>query len=66
MEYLYDHDGHTHNDILQYFIDEFPNANQSNLNENELWEYLKTKFDTHEDPKSNKLSHYIFQLMEIA
>ena len=31
LEYLYNNEGHTYNDILQYFIDKFPNANQSNL-----------------------------------
>ncbi len=27
----------------------------------ELWEYLQREFHDHSDPKSNKLSHYIWQ-----
>lgn len=61
----------THPTGLKYYAGEIPilpnilrawnNANNSNLNENELWEHLKSKFDDHQDPKSNKLSHYIWQ-----
>jgi DNA modification methylase len=47
--------------ILPNILRAWNNANESNLNESELWEYLKTKFETHDDPKSNKLSHYIWQ-----
>ena len=47
--------------ILPNILRAWNNANESNLNEVELWDYLKTKFETHEDPKSNKLSHYIWQ-----
>jgi DNA modification methylase len=39
----------------------FNNENESKFNESELWEYLKNNFADHEDPKSNKLSHYIWQ-----
>lgn len=47
--------------ILPNILRAFNNANESKFNEEELWEYLKVTFDNHEDPKSNKLSHYIWQ-----
>lgn len=37
------------------------NANDSNLTAEQLWKHLNVKFINHEDPKSNKLSHYIWQ-----
>jgi DNA modification methylase len=61
----------THKHGLKYYAGEIPvlpnilrawnNANKSDLNEAQLWEYLNSKFKNHEDPKSNKLSHYIWQ-----
>lgn len=47
--------------ILPNILKAWNNANNSNLNESELWNHLKNKFSDHEDPKSNKLSHYIWQ-----
>ena len=47
--------------ILQNILRAWNNANDSYFNEAKLWEYLNTKFINHEDPKSNKLSHYIWQ-----
>jgi len=47
--------------ILPNILQAWNNANESNLNSDELWEHLKTKFADHADPKSNKLSHYIWQ-----
>lgn len=47
--------------ILPNILRAWNNANDSNVNEDELWQYLKSKFEDHEDPKSNKLSHYIWQ-----
>lgn len=47
--------------ILPNILQAWNNANESNLNEEQLWEYLKKTYDDHEDPKSNKLSHYIWQ-----
>lgn len=47
--------------ILPNILRAWNNANESDLNEVELWEYLKNKFENHDDPKSNKLSHYIWQ-----
>ena len=61
----------THEQGLKYYAGEVPvlpnilrawnNANNSNLNEAQLWEYLNNEFKDHKDPKSNKLSHYIWQ-----
>lgn len=47
--------------ILPNILRAWNNANESDLNEVQLWEYLKSKFENHDDPKSNKLSHYIWQ-----
>jgi len=47
--------------ILPNILRAWNNANESDLNENQLWDYLNSKFENHEDPKSNKLSHYIWQ-----
>ena len=47
--------------ILPNILRAFNNANESRFTEDELWEYLKTTYEDHQDPKSNKLSHYIWQ-----
>ena len=47
--------------ILPNILRAWNNANETDFNELQLWEYLKTKFDDAKDPKSNKLSHYIWQ-----
>jgi DNA modification methylase len=47
--------------ILPNILRAFNNANETRFTEDELWEYLKTNFADHKDPKSNKLSHYIWQ-----
>ena len=61
----------THENGLQYYAGEIPvlpnilrawnNANDSDLNEAQLWDYLNKNFKDHKDPKTNKLSHYIWQ-----
>jgi len=61
----------THENGLKYYAGEVPvlpnilrawnNANDSDLNEAQLWDYLNREFKDHKDPKSNKLSHYIWQ-----
>ena len=61
----------THENGLKYYAGEIPvlpnilrawnNANSSDLNETQLWDYLNKTFKNHKDPKSNKLSHYIWQ-----
>lgn len=47
--------------ILPNIMRAWNNANKSNLNEEQLWEYLNREFKNHKDPKTNKLSHYIWQ-----
>ena len=47
--------------ILPNILRAWNNANASDLNEAQLWELLNNKYQLHEDPKSNKLSHYIWQ-----
>ena len=47
--------------ILPNILRAFNNANESKFTETELWEYLKNTYRDHQDPKSNKLSHYIWQ-----
>ncbi len=47
--------------ILPNILRAFNNANETKFNEDELWEFLKSNYADHKDPKSNKLSHYIWQ-----
>jgi len=47
--------------ILPNILQAWNNANESKLTAEELWETLNKMFYDHEDPKSNKLSHYIWQ-----
>lgn len=46
--------------ILQNILDAWNNANNTKLNEVELWEHLKNTFYDSHSP-NNKLSHYIWQ-----
>ena len=47
--------------ILPNILKAWNNANSTNYNEEELWNHLKSKYDDHKEPKTNKLSHYIWQ-----
>lgn len=47
--------------ILPNILRAWNNANDCNLNETQLWEHLNETFADHKNPKSNKLSHYIWQ-----
>jgi len=47
--------------VLPNILRAWNNANKSDFNEAQLWDYLNKKFIDHKDPKSNKLSHYIWQ-----
>lgn len=47
--------------ILPNILRAWNNANQSAFSEDELWKYLNDNFHDHDDPKTNKLSHYIWQ-----
>lgn len=47
--------------VLQNILNAWNNAHKSNLNSKQLWEHLNKEYKNHKDPKSNKLSHYIWQ-----
>lgn len=47
--------------VLPNILNAWNNANNSSLTASELWEHLNDKYKNHKDPKSNKLSHYIWQ-----
>jgi len=47
--------------ILPNILNAWNNANNTNYNETQLWDYLNQEYKDHKDPKSNKLSHYIWQ-----
>ena len=47
--------------ILPNILNAWNNANNTNYNDTQLWDYLNNEYRDHEDPKSNKLSHYIWQ-----
>jgi len=47
--------------ILPNILQAWNNANETKLTAEELWDRLNASFSDHEDPKSNKLSHYIWQ-----
>jgi DNA modification methylase len=47
--------------ILPNILKAWNNATKSSLNESQLWDYLNSKYKGWKDPKSNKLSHYIWQ-----
>ena len=47
--------------ILPNILEAWNNANESRFTADDLWTYLNNNFTDHKDPKSNKLSHYIWQ-----
>jgi DNA modification methylase len=47
--------------ILDNMIQAYNNANETRLTKDELWSHLKSEYSDHKDPKTNKLSHYIWQ-----
>lgn len=47
--------------ILPNILRAWNNANNTDIDEEQLWYHLKKTYDDHNDPKSNKLSHYIWQ-----
>lgn len=49
------------NPILPNIIEAWNNANESNLTPEQLWKHLNDKYQDWDDPKTNKLSHYIWQ-----
>ena len=47
--------------ILPNILQAWNNQNDTNINSDQLWEHLNKEFKNWEDPKTNKLSHYIWQ-----
>lgn len=47
--------------ILPNILNAWNNSNKTDFDENQLWDHLNTAFVNHDDPKTNKLSHYIWQ-----
>jgi DNA modification methylase len=47
--------------VLPNMLQAYNNANETKFTSEELWEHLNTAFQDHDDPRSNKLSHYIWQ-----
>lgn len=47
--------------VLPNILQAYNNANELKLTAEELWDRLNEMYYDHEDPKSNKLSHYIWQ-----
>jgi len=47
--------------ILPNILTAWNNANKTNITSEQLWDLLNRDYKDHEDPKSNKLSHYIWQ-----
>lgn len=47
--------------VLPNILNAYNNENGTHYTPDELWQHLKKKFAGWKDPKSNKLSHYIWQ-----
>lgn len=47
--------------IIPNILQAWNNAHKTNISETEMWDLLKKSFYDHDDPKTNKLSHYIWQ-----
>ena len=47
--------------ILPNILNAWNNVNETKMTAAEMWECLNNTFTDHDDPKSNKLSHYIWQ-----
>lgn len=47
--------------ILKNILQAYNNANETSFTEDQLWDHLNDKYKNHQDPKTNKLSHYIWQ-----
>lgn len=56
---LFEYAGQT--PILPNIVQAYNNANGTNYTEAKLWEHLNLKYQDWKEPKSNKLSHYIWQ-----
>lgn len=56
---MFDYAGET--PILPNILNAWNNANGSQMDAETLWKHLNVTYSDHKDPKTNKLSHYIWQ-----
>lgn len=47
--------------ILPHFVRSWNKEHETDWSADDLWEHLKTEYADHKDPKTNKLSHYIWR-----
>lgn len=47
--------------ILPHFVQAWNNEHGTEWDANDLWHHLRTAYADHSDPKTNKLSHYIWR-----
>lgn len=47
--------------ILPHFVTAWNNEHQTDWNADQLWQHLKETYSEHDNPKTNKLSHYIWR-----
>lgn len=47
--------------ILPHFVTAWNNEHGTSWDADDLWQHLQTKYVDHDDPKTNKLSHYIWR-----
>lgn len=47
--------------ILPHFCTAFNNEHETDFGPDELWRYLLDSYKDHKDPKTNKLSHYVWR-----
>jgi len=47
--------------VLDNIVRAYNNANETHYTAQQLWKHLNAKYKAWEDPKTNKLSHYIWQ-----
>ena len=47
--------------VLPNMVQAWNNANNTRLNADQIWAHLNNKYKNHGNPKTNKLSHYIWQ-----
>ena len=47
--------------IIPNILQAWNNANKTSFDCDQLWDHINTEFKNHKDPKTNKLSHYIWQ-----
>src|SRR5690606_12585893 len=46
--------------VLDPFVVAYNNANGTHFNKSDLWDFLNKEYAVHDEPKTNKLSHFIW------